>query len=83
MFLVPAPPFWTMPSPVPMSCNRKSLNGRIVLLPRAAGTVNAPRLITAPAGESGKRGRVADRAPYLRKQSSAVIDGGGDRAAAR
>src|SRR5262249_15413698 len=48
MFLVPWPPFWTIPSPVPMSCNRKSLNGRMFLLPRAAGTVNAPRLITVP-----------------------------------
>src|SRR5262245_14643877 len=50
MFLVPAPPFWTIPSPVPMSCSRKSLNGRILLLPRAAGTVNAPWLITVPGG---------------------------------
>ena len=50
MFLVPAPPFWTIPSPVPMSCNRKSLNGRILLLPRAAGTVNAPWLIMVPGG---------------------------------
>src|SRR5262245_36775366 len=48
MFLVPAPAFWTIPSPVPMSCSRKSLNGRIILLPRAAGTVNAPPLITVP-----------------------------------
>src|SRR5215510_13098021 len=39
MFLVPWPPFWTIRSPVPMSCSRKSLNGRILLLPRAAGTV--------------------------------------------
>ena len=46
---VPWPPFWTMPSPVPTSWSRKSLNGWIVLSPIAAGTVYAPALITVPA----------------------------------
>ena len=47
---VPGPPFWTMPSPVPTSCSRKSLNGRIRLSPRAGGTTKAPPLITVPGG---------------------------------
>src|SRR5260221_13986275 len=38
-----------MPSPVPMSCSRKSLYGWMILLPSAAGTVSAPPLITVPA----------------------------------
>src|SRR5262249_28800275 len=33
--------------------------------------------------DGGKRARVTDRAPYLHKKSLAVIDLGGDRAAAR
>src|SRR3989442_10621055 len=50
MFLVASPPFWTMPSPLPISCSMKSLNGWITLLPKAAGTVNSPALMTVPAG---------------------------------
>src|SRR5438445_770860 len=42
---VAGPPFWTMPSPVPMSWSRKSLYGWMVLLPRAA----------APAGQAPRR----------------------------
>src|SRR5262245_57217570 len=34
-------------------------------------------------GNGGERGRVTDRAGYLREQSRAACDGGGDRAAAR
>src|SRR5258708_2773175 len=37
-----------MPSPVPMSCSRKSLYGWMTLLPSAAPTVKAPPLITVP-----------------------------------
>ena len=40
-----------MPSPVPISCSAKSLNGWMTLLPSAAGTMNAPPLIAVPAGE--------------------------------
>ena len=50
MFAVACPPFCTIPSPVPTLCSRKSLYGWMILLPRAAGTVNAPPLITVPAG---------------------------------
>src|SRR5205085_7134 len=38
-----------MPSPVPTLCIRKSPKGCMFLLPRAAGTVNAPPLIKVPA----------------------------------
>lgn len=44
------PPFWTMPSPVPRWCNRKSLNGWKTLFPRASGTVNVPLLMLVPGG---------------------------------
>ena len=47
---VDCPPFWTMPSPVPTLCSRKSPNGWIVTLPRAGGTVKAPWLMIVPAG---------------------------------
>src|SRR5438105_2094572 len=43
MFLVGSPPFCTMPSPVPMSCSRKSPKGWNVLLAKAP-TVNVPPL---------------------------------------
>jgi hypothetical protein len=39
-----------MPSPVPMSCSKKSLKGRMILFPNSAGTVNSPALITVPGG---------------------------------
>ena len=42
------PPFWTMPSPLPTSCSRKSPYGWMILLPSAAGTINAPPLIDVP-----------------------------------
>jgi len=48
LFRVNSPLVSTIPSPVPMSCNRKSLKGWIILLPSAAGTVNVPPLITDP-----------------------------------
>ena len=41
-------PTWTIPSPVPMSCNKKSLKGWMILSPRASGTVNIPPSITVP-----------------------------------
>src|SRR5947209_7702892 len=44
MFLVASPPPCAMPSPVPMSCSRKSPNGWNVLLDRAGPTVNVPPL---------------------------------------
>src|SRR6185503_7025661 len=47
---VAAPPFWTMPSPVPTLWSRKSQNGWMFLSPSAGGTVNAPPLITVPGG---------------------------------
>ena len=48
LFRVEAPPFWTMPSPVPTSCSRKSLNGWMILLPSALATRKAPPLIRVP-----------------------------------
>ena len=48
MFRVPWPPFCTMPSPVPMSCSRKSLNGWMILLPSALATLSAPPLMLVP-----------------------------------
>src|SRR5439155_10431943 len=51
LFRVDCPPFCTMPSPVPMSCRRKSLYGWMILLPSAAGTVKAPPLITVPTAD--------------------------------
>src|SRR5258707_7551348 len=40
-------PYTTLfPSPVPMSCNKKSPKGWIILSPRASGTINRPPSIT-------------------------------------
>ena len=44
MFLVASPPPCAMPSPVPMSCSRKSPKGWNVLLASAVPTVNVPPL---------------------------------------
>src|ERR1051325_5415980 len=50
LFLVNSPLVSTMPSPVPMSWSKKSLNGCIILLPKAAGTTKVPPLMTEPTG---------------------------------
>ena len=47
-FRVEAPPFCTIPSPVPTSCSMKSLNGWMILLPSTFATRNAPPLISVP-----------------------------------
>src|ERR1043165_3339099 len=57
MFLVVSPLVSTIPSPVPMSCSRKSEYGWMILLPSASGTVNCPPLMTEPTGAVGCLGR--------------------------